>query len=385
MSDSAIIITLSLFIVTSPFLSKITHLPVAVVEILLGSIAGYYGLFNENELFDIIAHVGFLYLMFLAGMEVDLKEFKFEKSSLMRRTMLYFIMLYACSMVIALYFDLGAVYVIAFPIFSIGMLVALMKEYGKQESWLNLSLNIGIIGELVSILALTILSGGLEYGYNFEFAFTLFGLILFLVAFVLFFKAIKVLFWWFPSLKIVVMPYEDSKDQDIRFSMALMFLMVAVMLYIKIDLVLGAFLAGLFITTFFKHKVELPEKLSSFGFGFLVPIFFIHVGSTLSLEAFLDKEILMHALFITGVMVGIRIVSSYIAYMGYLDAKDTLLFSLSASMPLTFLVAIATLGLSAKAITQEEYYAFIVASMGSAIAIMIFIKIFYVIFKQKEG
>lgn len=356
-----------------------------VVEILLGSIAGYYGLFNDNELFHIIAHVGFLYLMFLAGMEVNLKEFGFEKSSLLRRTVVYFVMLYACSITLALYFDLGAVYMVAFPIFSLGMLMALVKEYGKQEPWLALALNIGIIGELVSILALTILSGGLEYGYNFDFALTLFGLVLFLASFILFFKAIKVLFWWFPGLKILVMPYEDSKDQDIRFSMALMFLMVAVMLYIKIDLVLGAFLAGLFITTFFKHKVELPEKLSSFGFGFLVPIFFIHVGSTLSLEAFLDREILVHALFIAGAVVGIRLVSSYIAYAGYLGARNTLLFSLSDSMPLTFMVAIATLGFNAKAITHEEYYAFIVASMGSAIFIMIFIKILYIIFRRTDA
>jgi len=372
-----VIITLSLLVMFSPFLSRVTRVPVVVVEILLGSIAGYLGFLVETELFKIIAKVGFLYLMFLAGMEVNLKEFGFAKSSLLRRTVIYFVMLYASSLALFFYFDLSAVYLVAFPIFSLGMLMALVKEYGKNQPWLALALNIGIIGELVSIFALTVLSGGLEYGYNSEFAITLGGLFAFMVGFILFFKGIRILFWWYPSLKTLIMPHEDGKDQDVRFSMALMFLMIAVMLYLKIDVVLGAFLAGVFIATYFKHKKELPEKLSSFGFGFLVPIFFIHVGSTLALDAFMDTKILTMAFFIASAIIGIRLVSSFVAYSGYLGWKNTILFSLSDSMPLTFTVAIATLGYEAAAITHDEYYAFIVASMGSGIFLMIVIKMIY--------
>jgi Kef-type K+ transport system membrane component KefB len=234
-------------------------------------------------------------------------------------------------------------------------------------------------------MALTILSGGLEHGYNREFAFTLGGLFLFLIGFVLFFRGIRILFWWYPGLKILIMPHDDGKDQDIRFSMALMFIMVAVMLYLKIDVVLGAFLAGMFIATYFKHKTELPEKLSSFGFGFLVPIFFIHVGSTLALDAFTDIKILELAFFIAGAIIGIRLISSLVAYSGYFGFKNTILFSLSDSMPLTFTVAIATLGYSANAITHDEYYAFIVASMGSGITLMLTIKILYTFFNRSKG
>lgn len=383
MSNTVVIVTLSLLVLLSPFLSRITKIPVVVVEILLGSLVGYFGFLVENELFKIIAKVGFLYLMFLAGMEVNLKEFSFTKSSFLRRTVIYFVMLYACSLSLFFYFDLSAVYLVVFPIFSLGMLMALVKEYGKNEPWLALALNIGIIGEVVSIIAITILSGGLEYGYNREFAFTIGGLFLFLIGFVFFFRGMRVLFWWYPGLKILIMPHDDSKDQDIRFSMALMFIMVAVMLYLKIDVVLGAFLAGMFIATYFKHKTELPEKLSSFGFGFLVPIFFIHVGSTLALEAFTDLKILESALFIASAIIGIRLISSLIAYGGYLGLKNTILFSLSDSMPLTFTVAIATLGYSANAITHDEYYAFIVASMGSGIFLMLIIKLLYILFNKK--
>lgn len=384
MSNTVVIITLSLLVLMSPFLSRVSKIPVVVVEILLGCLAGYFGFLVENEMFKIIAKVGFLYLMFLAGMEVNLKEFGFAKSSLLRRTIIYFTMLYACSLTLFLYFNLSPVYLVAFPIFSLGMLMALVKEYGKNQPWLALALNIGIIGELVSIMALTILSGGLEYGYTREFAFKLGGLFAFLIGFVLFFRGMRILFWWYPGLKTLIMPHDDGKDQDVRFSMALMFIMVAAMLYLKIDVVLGAFLAGTFVSAYFKHKTELPEKLSSFGFGFLVPIFFIHVGSTLALEAFTDPRTLGLALFIAGAIIGIRLLSSFVAYSGYLGVKNTILFSLSDSMPLTFTVAIATLGYEADAITHNEYYAFIVASMGSGILLMITIKILYGFFYPKK-
>lgn len=384
MSNTVVIITLSVLVLISPFLSRITRIPVVVVEILLGSLAGYLGFLVENELFRIIAKVGFLYLMFLAGMEVNLKAFGFEKKSLLHRTIVYFVLLYTCSFILFMYLDLSTVYLVALPIFSLGMLMALVKEYGKEKPWLALALNIGIIGELVSILALTILSGGLEYGYNREFAFVLGGLLLFLIGFVLFFRGMRILFWWYPSLKTLIMPHEDGKDQDVRFSMALMFIMIGMMLYLKIDVVLGAFLAGVLIATYFKHKTELPEKLSSFGFGFLVPIFFIHVGSTLALDAFTDPIIIQTALFISGAMISIRLISSMIAYSGYLGFKNTLLFSFSDSMPLTFLVAIATLGYEAGAITHDEYYSFIVASMVSGITLMIVIKMLYAFFQREK-
>jgi len=374
------IITLSILVMFSPFLSRISKIPVVVVEILLGSLAAYLGFLIDSGLFDTIAKVGFLYLMFLAGMEIDLKSFVFAKSSLLRRTIIYFIMLYLGALVFFLYFNLSVVYLVAFPIFSLGMLIVLVKEYGKNEPWLALALSIGIIGEFISIIALTILSGGLEYGFNRDFVFTLVSLFAFIFGFVLFFKGIRVLFWWHPTLKTLIMPHDDTKHRDIRFSMGLMFLMVAVMLYLKIDMVLGAFLAGVFIATYFKHKTELPEKLASFGFGFLVPIFFIHVGSTVTLEAFGDPKILMLAFFIASAMIGIRLISSFVAYNSYLGWKNTILFSLSDSMPLTFTVAIATLGFSVNSITQDEYYAFILASMGSSVFLMILIKILYNIF-----
>jgi Kef-type K+ transport system membrane component KefB len=379
---SAVIIFLALLLVAAPFISSVTRVPIVVVEMLLGVFGAYVGVLKAFTAFDILAHLGFLYLMFLVGMEVNLKELRLAKSSLLKRVIIFFGTIYLLSVAVTFYFDLNIVYVAIFPIFSLGILMTLIKEYGRGEAWLSLALNVGIIGELISIIVMIILNSILKSGFNMQFFITLIILVLFFVGFALFFKGAKVLFWWFPEVKTVLMPYQDNKDIDIRLSMALGFTMVALMIIIGIDEVLGAFLAGLFLAFFFKHKTDLHEKLSSFGFGFFIPLFFIYVGSTLPLQAFMDINVIKLALFTSGMIVFIRLAGSLIAYSGYFGLKNAVLFSLSNSIPLTFLVAIATLSYSTGAITDSEYYAIIIAGLISAIILIIVIKILYTIFRR---
>lgn len=83
------------------------------------------------------------------------------------------------------------------------------------------------------------------------------------------FQIFKTLFWWFPHLKLFVMPKSSQFNQDVRFSLMLFFSLVAIVVWLKIEMVLGAFLAGLVVSTFFPHKSELIHKLNDVGFGFL--------------------------------------------------------------------------------------------------------------------
>jgi len=73
-NEIAIIITLSLIIFSSPLLSKLTRIPTIPIEIFLGSLAVSTMIISENHIFTLVAELGFLYLMFLAGLEVDLKK-----------------------------------------------------------------------------------------------------------------------------------------------------------------------------------------------------------------------------------------------------------------------------------------------------------------------
>ncbi len=376
MENIVIIFAISVFITVSPFISKFTKIPVSVVEMLLGSYAAYIGIIGESSALEVIAKVGFLYLMFLAGMEVDLKSFLSLDRSFVLRALKYFFTVYCLSFCFYLYFDLPPLYIVILPVISVGMIMTLIKEYGKEIEWLKTALIVGVLGELISIGALVITDGILAFGFGWKFYGAMATLIIFLLLTALFFRLIKIVFWWFPEIQRAVMPESDNKNQDIRISIAVFFIMISMMLYLELELVLGAFLAGMFINTFFEHKKELPHKLSSFGFGFLVPIFFIYVGSTLDVGLiFSDFAILSKAAYVVMAMIGMHLLSSYLTFSQQFGKVQSVMFGLSLSMPLTFLVAIATIGYHTQSISKEDYFSLITASMLEAIFVMVAIKL----------
>lgn len=384
MDTVTVIAIITVFLMVSPFIAGSLKSPISVIEILLGVAAANAGLIDHNKILEVMGEVGFLYLMFLAGSEVDLREIFNLKKSVFKKALTYFFIMYALSLSAMLYLKLSPVYVVALPVLSVGMLMPLIKEYGKNDKWIQDALVIGVFGELMSIVAFVILNGYLKLGFGFELYKTLAILVIFLTLTALFFHLIKIIFWWFPELKLKIMPVIDSKDQDIRFSIAIFFIMISIMLHLDLELVLGTFLAGVFISTFFEHKVDLPEKLSAFGFGFLIPIFFIHIGTTLDLSMMMHKEVIMKILAITFFMLFMRISAAFIVYLKEFGFKNTLLFSLSHSMPLTFLIAIASIGHQTNAITETDYYAFIASAALEALLFMLVIKGLRNYFQKRE-
>lgn len=374
MSDNiTLIITISLIIIFSPFFAKLLKLPTTPIEIILGSILGYVGFLHSEHLFDVVAEFGFLYLMFIAGTEINLKKVLKTPPEVMKRVIAYLAILYALSLGFSLYFDLGKIFIVLLPLISVGLVASLSKEYGKTP-WLTLSMTSGGIGEVVSIVFLTLTSAALQSGFGMGFLKTLSALLLFLLFMFILFRAMQVMFWWFPKASIALMPYEDNKEQDIRLSMGIFFILVGAMLYLHLELAFGAFLAGIFLPTFFEHKHELPEKLASYGFGFLIPIFFIHIGNSFNLEALAINGLISKALIIALSMVAMRVIASlvFIKELGFIDS---ILMGLSHSMPLTLLIAMATLAFNANSIDTLHYYAFILAALFQVISVMIVIKL----------
>ena len=281
----------------------------------------------------------------------------------------------------SLYFSFGKIFMVLLPLISVGLIATLAKEYGKTP-WLVLSMTAGGIGEVISIAALTLVSATLEFGDGIGLFQTILALILFLLFMVVLFPSLQLLFWWFPEVSVALMPHDDNKEQDIRLSMGIFFILLSVMLYLHLELAFGAFLAGIFIPTFFEHKNGLPEKLSSYGFGFLIPIFFIHIGSTFNLEALFINGLVVQALIIAFVMIAMRLVSSLV-FIKEVGIKNAILMGLSHSMPLTLLIAMATLAYTSKGIDEFNYFALILAALFQVLFVMLIIKIINLRVKEK--
>jgi len=372
-TNITLILTLSLLIWSSPFVSKLFRLPIPPVEIILGAIFAYIGLVGHNQYFDLIAEVGFLYLMFLAGMEVDLKQITKSPKIVIQKSILFLFLMVIFSIVFGFIFDLNAIVIISMPLISIGLLASLSKEYGKEEPWIKLAFIAGVLGEIASIAALTIFDVATVTGFSIALIVKITYLLLFILVIYLLYKMLHLLFWWYPELKSILVPKRDTSAQDIRLSMALFFILIAVMLSLELELALGAFIAGIAISAFFHHEKELEEKMSSLGFGFLVPLFFIHVGASFDLNALPLDGVISGALLITFLMLVSRLFAA-IVFKRISGSKDALLVALSLSMPLTLLVAVATIGYETKLLDLLTYYQLILASIFEILISMTIIK-----------
>lgn len=373
-TNITLILVLSLLIWGSPFVAKLLRLPIPPVEIILGSLVAYVGLDWHNQYFALIAEVGFLYLIFLAGMEVDLKQITKSPKIIIHKSILFLSLLVLFSIGFGLLFDLNAVVIVSMPLISIGLLASLSKVYGKEEPWIRLAFIAGVLGEILSIAALTVFDAAITTGFNINLVLKIGYLLLFMFIAYILYKTIHLLFWWFPELKSILVPKLDTSSQDIRLSMALFFILIAVMLFLGLELALGAFMAGVAISAFFHHEKELEEKMSSLGFGFLVPLFFIHVGASFDLHALSLEGVVSGAMLITVLMIISRVLAAF-ALRSISGAENALLIALSLSMPLTLLVAVATIGYNTKLLDLLTYYQLILASIFETLISMTIIKI----------
>ncbi len=373
------ILAISLVLVLSPHLSRLFRLPTAPIEIMLGSILAIFSIIDTQESnFSLVAHVGFLYLMFLAGLEVNLKTiFKMPKLYVIK-SIYFLIIMWILAILFGLMFNLNPVLIGVLPLISIGILATLSKEYGKEVRWIKLAFLVGTIGEVLSIVALTIFEASTTVDTTKELFAKLLLLMIFLVAIILLYKLFKILFWWYPELKTILMPSSkiiDGRYQDLRLAMGVFFIMIAIMLKLHLEVAFGAFIAGVFISTFFHHKKELEEKMASFGFGFLVPIFFIHVGASFDLRNILISDILITTAMLLGLMFGIRLIAATFTLSFITEKRDALLIVFSLSMPLTLMIAVATLAKEHNTIQVFDYYAVILASLLEVIISMVVIKL----------
>jgi Kef-type K+ transport system membrane component KefB len=270
-------------------------------------------------------------------------------------------------------FHLNTITIISMPLISIGILASLAKTYGKEQPWIKLAFIAGILGEIISIAILTIFDAASTTGVNMTLILKISYLTGFIAVVYLLYKLLRLLFWWLPELKNTLIPKLDTADQDIRLSMALFFILIAIMLYLKLELALGAFIAGVAISAFFHHEKQLEAKISSLGFGFLVPLFFIHVGASFDLGSLMEEGVVTGALLITVLMILARVLAAVVLKQ-ISGARDALLIALSLSMPLTLLVAVATIGYETKLLNMISYYQLILASIFEILFSMMLIK-----------
>jgi len=285
---------------------KRLRLPIVVGEILAGIIVGRSGLGwvqEHNVLLDLLAEFGFVFLMFLSGMEID-----FSNISLLPRNknnqgrtspnpltigFLSFTLTLTLSVVIGyllLHYDLAQnpwMLALILSTTSLGVVMPVLKEQGLSQGQFGQALLIAaLIADFATMLLITVVVAVLSTGLTFD----ILLITLLFVAFFLMYHFGTLFFNRIPAVRRTLEELSHTSGQlKVRaaFTMMLIFVVLSEMLGTEMtEIILGAFLAGAVIALLRQSEdAGLSDKLEAIGFGFFIPIFFIMVGVDFNLSA----------------------------------------------------------------------------------------------------
>ena len=271
-----------IIILFAPIVMSKLRIPHIIGMVLAGIAIGQYGfnvLVRDNS-FELFGRVGLYYIMFLAGLEMDMEGVK--KHS--RRFLLFglltclvpLIMTYVMSMTILDYsssasFLLGCIMasntLIAYPI---------VGRYGLQRHQsVALSVGSSMISLFLALVMLAAISGSFskESGWLFW--------VMFVVKFAAFCVGSVILI---PKLtRYFLRRYSDAVMQY-TFVMAVMFLSAALSSLIGIEGVFGAFYSGLILNRYIPRVSPLMNRIEFIGNALFIPYFLIGVGMLINLR-----------------------------------------------------------------------------------------------------
>ncbi len=345
-----------------PFVARRFSVPSAVLEILFG--IALFALVTDHrpEWFHFMKELGFIYLMFTAGMELDLKE-------LLKSTHIWwYLAIPSAAFVIAPLFAtvLGHSYYvgIALSMVSAGIVLPVLKEAGMARTDEGRHImGVSLAGELVSIAVLTGLDVYTRFGLSLLMAAQAGKLLLFLLLAGVTLRVIYLLAWWHPAQVKKVMASEDPIEEGIRIAILIVFTGALIAHSAGVEPIVGSFIAGVIFTWIFRNRTRFEEKINALGFGFFIPLFFIGVGADFDAGLLLSaRDVLFSAALGLGILLCKAPVLIFAGRLG-LDTRQAVRMALLLSAPLSMMVVAGTIGARMGIISSELMNILILAAL----------------------
>ncbi|WP_101542274.1 cation:proton antiporter [Bacteroides cutis] len=297
-----------LIILFAPILLNKLRIPHIIGMILAGLVIGEHG-FNilvRDSSFQLFGKVGLYYIMFLAGLEMNMGDFKKNRGKAVMLGLLAFIIPIGIGMVtnmMILKYSLVTSILLA-SMYASHTLVAypIVIRYGVSR---HRSVSIAVGGTAVTdTLTLLVLAvvGGLFKGESG-------GLFwLWLVIKVVFLGTL--IMYSFPRIgRWFFRRYDDNVMQFI-FVLAMVFLGAGLMEFVGMEGILGAFLAGLVLNRLIPHVSPLMNHLEFVGNALFIPYFLIGVGMLIDVHVIFGHG---DALKVAAVMITVALIGKWIA------------------------------------------------------------------------
>ncbi|WP_433748984.1 cation:proton antiporter domain-containing protein [Falsibacillus pallidus] len=385
---SLVIVILAAFI--TPILLhrfKLTFIPVVVAEILVGLIIGKSGfnLVEQDMWIGTLSTLGFIFLMFLSGVEIDFAAFKGSQ----KREMLPSgrlepnRFLVACVIFSGIFvISLGLSYLFVFfgliqnaflmtliiSTISLGVVVPTLKEEHLMNTGIGqIILLIAVIADLATMVLLSVFVSLNDQGSGNMWLL----LILFGAGVVLYFLGRR-----FQNLNIFEKLSAGTVQIGTRAVFTLIILLVALSESLGAENILGAFLAGVLVSMLSPNQ-EMVQKLDSFGYGFLIPIFFVMVGVDLDLWTLLsDKKMLLLIPLLMAAFLLSKFIPVY-ALKKWYDSKTVIASAFLLTSTLSLVIAAAKIAERLNIISTEISGTLILVAVITCVITPIFFKKYF--------
>ncbi|MBH9989408.1 MULTISPECIES: cation:proton antiporter domain-containing protein [unclassified Lactobacillus] len=271
---------------------RVNAVPTAVAEIIIGIVLGASGfnLVRPTHDLSFLSNLGVILLLFLSGMEINFDLLKPGQKSKRKKGQIAplkvalnaFLGVTILSICLALLLKMLGLFgdvmlaTIIFMTVALGVVIATLKEKDILNRPIGQTILLtAVLGEVIPLMLLTVYAA--INGGNTKQLWLI--ILLFGVAILLLWR-FKQPYLWFVKVT------KSTTQLDVRLAFFLIFALVTVAERVGVENILGAFLAGI-VMKLLEPSQETADKLTSIGYGFFIPIFFIMTGAKLNLRSLL--------------------------------------------------------------------------------------------------
>lgn len=333
-TSSVLIFALILFIILlSPILLRRIRIPGIIGLILSGVLIGPHALniLERNSAVDLFSTIGLLYIMFIAGLELDLNEFRktrhksgtfgfytFIIPALIGYPVCYYILGYDISASIMISSMFATHTLVSYPV---------VNSYGitKNEA---VAITVGgtILTDTAVLIALAVIIGSSQGQLDQQFwlrlclSFAVFLLIMFGVI-------PRIAKWFFQKV-------EGERTSHYIFVLFVVFFAAFLAEVCSLEPIIGAFMAGLALNKLIPHSSALMNRIEFIGNSLFIPFFLISVGMVVDINVVFNGPI---TLYVAGALTITALAGKYLAAwltritFNYTKAQQQLIFGLSSA------------------------------------------------------
>lgn len=334
LANPVLIFSLILFIILlSPIVLRKLNIPGIIGLIIAGVVIGPHGfnILEKNSAIDLFSTIGLLYIMFIAGLELDLNEFKSNRNKSLLFGFLTFIIPLGIGFPVCFYlleYDFNASFLTA-SMFATHTLVAypIVSKLGVSKNR-AVAITVGgtILTDTAVLIILAVIMGNSQGSLNQEFWIKL-GVSLAIFSAIMFFLIPRIAKWFFRKL-------ESEKHSHYIFVLAVVFFAAFLAEIAGVEPIIGAFVAGLALNKLIPHSSALMNRIEFIGNSLFIPFFLISVGMLVDMSIILNGTT---ALIVAGTLSVVALFGKWLAALitqlvfKFSKSQRQLIFGLSSA------------------------------------------------------